>query len=87
MNDELIQHLLSQKQYGPHPPMSTLHQLDVIHVINDPRFFVVLPLPHMVVNASRITAVSIRWTGLGTGLWDWTVGLDSQKVALILSSD
>jgi len=31
--------------------------------------------------------VSIRWTGLGTGLWDWTVGLDSQKVALILSSD
>ena len=32
-------------------------------------------------------AVSIRWTGLGTGLWDWTVGLDSQKVALILSSD
>jgi len=21
-------------------------------------------------------AVSIRWTGLGTGLWDWTVGLD-----------
>ena len=28
-------------------------------------------------------AVSIRWTGLRTGLWDWTVGLDSQKVALI----
>ena len=27
--------------------------------------------------------VSIRWTGLGTGLWDWTVGLDSEKVALI----
>jgi len=24
-------------------------------------------------------AVSIRWTGLRTGLWDWTVGLDSQK--------
>jgi len=23
----------------------------------------------------------------GTGLWDWTVGLDSQKVALIVSSD
>jgi len=34
-----------------------------------------------------IMAVSIRWTGLGTGLWDWTVGLDSQKVALIVSSD
>jgi len=31
-------------------------------------------------------AVSIRWTGLGTGLWDWTVGLDSEKVALIVSS-
>jgi len=28
-------------------------------------------------------AVSIRWTGLRTGLWDWTEGLDSQKVALI----
>ena len=23
----------------------------------------------------------------GTGLWDWTVGLDSQKVALIISGD
>ena len=30
-----------------------------------------------------LTAVSIRWTGLGTGLWDWTEGLDSRKVALI----
>jgi len=30
-----------------------------------------------------IQAVSIRWTGLGTGLWDWTEGLDSHKVALI----
>ena len=28
-----------------------------------------------------VTAVSIRSTGLGTGLWDWTVGLDSEKVA------
>ena len=27
-------------------------------------------------------AVSIRWTGLGTGLWDWTKELDSRKVAL-----
>ena len=32
---------------------------------------------------SYFMAVSIRWTGLGTGLWDWTEGLDSQKVALI----
>ena len=32
---------------------------------------------------SSARAVSIRWTGLGTGLWDWTEGLDSQKVALI----
>ena len=32
-------------------------------------------------------AVSIRWTGLETGLWDWTVGLDSEKVVLIISSE
>ena len=32
----------------------------------------------------NLTAVSIRWTGLGTGPWDWTVGLDSQKLAFIL---
>ena len=25
---------------------------------------------------STTTTVSIWWTGLGTGLWDWTVGLD-----------
>jgi len=24
----------------------------------------------------KCLAVSIWWTGLGTGLWDWTVGLD-----------
>jgi len=32
-------------------------------------------------------AVSIRWTGLGTGLWDWTEGLDSQKVSADNSAD
>ena len=28
------------------------------------------------VESGQSLFVSIRWTGLGTGLWDWTVGLD-----------
>jgi len=29
------------------------------------------------VEQTIVVAVSIWWTGRGTGLWDWTEGLDS----------
>jgi len=58
-----------------------------IHLEQDHLYVVVDQVERHTCLSYSNMAVSIRWTGLGTGLWDWTVGLDSQKVALILSSD